>query len=181
MMTESKKRKGGISMDKNKSRAKSHKTGFSLLTIIAVAFTVIGYFNTAAEFWERLDSMGIRDALTGSSLVLILAAVAVIFSFIYLISSWRAKRNAKKALIALAEQAEEAKARGEEFVMPERTTGAKFGSAMSTVLDAITKTIIIQSNRFILSFPPSFIISLATVVHPLRLLLHCTECPDKNK
>ncbi|MBR3183803.1 MAG: hypothetical protein IKI86_04170 [Firmicutes bacterium] len=130
-------------MDKNKPPAKSHKTGISLLTIVSVAFTVIGYFNTAADFWDRLDSMGIKDALTGSSLVLILAAVAVIFSFIYLISSGRAKRNAKKALVALAKQAEEAKARGEEFTMPERTVGDKVGSAMSTVLDAITKTIIL--------------------------------------
>lgn len=130
-------------MDKNKSPAKSHKTGISLLTIVSVAFTVVGYFNTAADFWERLDSMGIKDALTGSSLVLLLACVAVIFSFIYLISSARAKSNAKKSLAALAKQAEEAQARGEEFVMPERTVGDKVGSAMSTVLDAITKTIIL--------------------------------------
>ena len=130
-------------MDNKKSPAKSHKTGISLLTILSVAFTVVGYFNTAADFWDRLDSMGIRDALTGSSLVLILAAVAVLFSFIYLISSARAKSNAKKALAALAMQAEEAKARGEEFTMPERSMGDKVGSAMSTVLDAITKTIIL--------------------------------------
>ena len=37
-------------MDKNKPPAKSHKTGISLLTIVSVAFTVIGYFNTAADF-----------------------------------------------------------------------------------------------------------------------------------
>ena len=130
-------------MDKDKSPAKSHKTGISILTIISVVFTFIGYFNTAADFWDRLDTLGIRNALTGSSLVLVLAAVAVIFSFIYLISSARAKSKSKKALVALANQAEEAKARGEEFTMPERTMGDKLGSAMSTVLDAITKTVIV--------------------------------------
>ena len=130
-------------MGNNKPPAKSHKTGISILTIASVVFTAIGGFNDAAEFWERLDTMGIRDALSGSTLVLILAAVAVIFSIAYLFSSWRSKRQAKKALAALAAQAEEAKARGEEFVMPERTVGAKVGSAMSTVLDAITKTIIV--------------------------------------
>ena len=129
-------------MDK-KPPVKSHKTGISILTIASVVFTVIGGINDAADFWERLDTMGIRDALTGSTLVLILAVVAVIFSIAYLFSSWRAKRRAKKALVELAEQAEAAKARGEEFVMPERTIGAKVGSAMSTVLDAITKTIIV--------------------------------------
>ena len=129
-------------MDK-KPPVKSHKTGISILTIASVVFTVIGGINDAADFWERLDTMGIRDALTGSTLVLILAVVAVIFSIAYLFSSWRAKRRAKKALVELAEQAEAAKARGEEFVMPERTMGARVGSAMSTVLDAITKTIIV--------------------------------------
>ncbi len=130
-------------MDNNKTPAKSHKTGISILTIASVVFTVIGGINDAADFWERLDTLGIRDALTGSSLVLILATVAVIFSIAYLFSSWRSKRRAKKALADLARQAEEARARGEEFVMPERTVGAKVGSAMSTVLDAITKTIIV--------------------------------------
>ena len=129
-------------MDK-KPPVKSHKTGISILTIASVVFTVIGVINDAADFWERLDTMGIRDALTGSTLVLILAVVAVIFSIAYLFSSWRARRRSKKALVELAEQAEAAKARGEEFVMPERSVGAKVGSAMSTVLDAITKTIIV--------------------------------------
>lgn len=130
-------------MDNNRPPAKNHKTGISILAIISVVFTVIGGVNDAADFWERLDTMGIRDALTGSSLVLILAAVAVVFSIAYLFSAWRAKRRAKKTLVALAQQAEEAKARGEEFVMPERTVGARVGSAMSTVLDALTKTIIV--------------------------------------
>lgn len=129
-------------MSTNKPPAKSHKTGISILTIASVVFTVIGGINDAADFWERLDTLGIRDALTGSSLVLILAVVAIIFSIAYLFSSWKAKRRAKKELVALAEQAEEAKSRGEEFVMPEKSVGAKVGSAMSTVLDAITKTII---------------------------------------
>ncbi len=129
-------------MGNNRPAAKNHKTGISILTIVSVVFTVIGGINDAADFWERLDSLGIRDALTGSSLVLILAAVAVIFSIAYLFSSWGARRRSKKALADLAQQAEEAMARGEEFIMPERTVGAKVGSAMSTVLDAITKTII---------------------------------------
>ena len=130
-------------MSSNRSTAKSHKTAFSILAIVSIVFTVIGYFNTAPDFWERLNSLGVKDALTGSSLVILLAAVALVISFIYLISSWRAGRRAKKALVALAVQAEEAKARGEEFVMPERTMGAKVGSAMSSALDAVTKVIIL--------------------------------------
>ena len=89
-------------MDNNKTPAKSHKTGISILTIASVVFTVIGGINDAADFWERLDTLGIRDALTGSSLVLIRAAVAVIFSIAYLFSSWRSKRRAKKARLFTA-------------------------------------------------------------------------------
>ncbi len=129
-------------MNDNKPKTKTHKTGFGIVTIISVVFTVLGGFNDAAEFWERLDAYGIRQALSGSALVLIFAAVAVLFSLVYLFSAWRAKRSDRKQMLNLVRQAEEAKARGEEFVMPDKTVGSKVGSALSAVLDTLTKTLI---------------------------------------
>ena len=124
------------------SHKKNNKIWFSLTTLILAAVTIIMAVHEAPEFRQRLDETGLYSALTGSPLVITLAGFTLIFSVLYLISYWRVKRLNRKHLIRLAKQAEEAKARGEEFVLPSRSTGARVGSTITKVLDVLTKLVI---------------------------------------
>ena len=122
---------------------KSRKTGLSILSIILIVLTVFLGAKGGAGYMEKLTEFGLKDALTGYVPVLALAAVSVLVSLCFLFSSWRAKRIARKKMIKLAEQAEEAKAKGIEFKMPEKSAGAKVGSAISNALGAFTKILIL--------------------------------------
>ena len=129
--------------DNNTSHKKNNKIWFALITLILAAVTTVLAVRETAEYRERLAEYGLNDAITGSPLVITLAGFTLIFSVLYLISDVRIKRLKRKRLIRLAKQAEEAKAKGEEFVMPTRTAGDKVGSALSKVLDIVTKAIIL--------------------------------------
>ena len=122
---------------------KSHSLIFSLITIALVVLTAVGIAGDAAEYKENLNIAGIREALNGSTLVVLLAGLTLIISFIYLISSWRDKRHAKKELTAMALRAKEAQERGEDYTIEAPPIGKRVGSALSTVLDYITKAIIV--------------------------------------
>ncbi len=122
---------------------KSRKTGLAIATIILTVLTAIFGFKNAGAFFEKLSEYGLKPALTEYVPILILAGAAVLFSLFFLFSSWRASRISRKKMIKLAEQAEEAKAKGIEFRLPERSASAKVGSAISKVLDAVTKVLIL--------------------------------------
>ena len=121
----------------NKAPSEGRRAGISLITLMSIAGTVLGFFNEMADFWERLDTDGLTQALSGSSIVLILGATAVILSFIYLIYSGKLKRQKKRRAKVLAEKAE---AEGTEIPAP--TAGSRAGSVFGAALDAVTKTII---------------------------------------
>ena len=122
---------------------KSHWIVFSFITIALIVLTIIGGIGDAAEYRENLDIAGVKQALNGSTLVVILAGITLIISVVYLFSSWRARRHLRKELTAMAMRAREAQARGEEYTIEAPPIGRRVGSALSKGLDAVTKILIL--------------------------------------
>ena len=121
---------------------KSHWIVFSFITIALITLTVIGAVGDASEYMENLALAGVSEALDGSTLVVILAGLALIISVIYLISSARARSHSRKEFAAMARRVKEAQERGEEYTIEAPPIGKRVGSALSKTLDTITKIII---------------------------------------